>query len=50
MMSAESTQLSRRMKGRKDGEQINQVATFGGSALSGAGYNNILKLSDSYAQ
>lgn len=33
------------IKGRSDKERINQLLTFGGSALSGQGYSNLLKLS-----
>lgn len=33
------------IKGRSDKERINQLLTFGGSALTGQGYSNLLKLS-----
>ena len=34
-------------QGRNSSERVNRLLTFGGSAISGKGYTNILKLSDS---
>ena len=35
------------IKGRNESEKINQLLTFGGSGLSGEGFSNIVKLSNS---
>lgn len=35
------------VKGRKPSERVTRVLTFGGSGLSGEGYSNLLKLSES---